>query len=267
MKDYKAIFSGVESTLLEVGSRNLPPDQILQELEGYKHREGPFTDDECYDKLVKIVFYSGFRAETVSKKLPVIHAHFPNYRLVAKFGDREVEAILGDEQMIRNKNKVRACVENARAIEKIVGGHGSFQKYVDSFAATKSDGNLMRLKEEIEQRFRGLGPITTYHFLTSIGMPVLKPDRVIKRIFIRLGVIGENADDFSFTVEGRKFAAATGYPIRYIDIVFVCYGQMKSPEVGLDHGICLEKNPHCPMCGVKGHCDYYARTQEGKSAS
>jgi DNA recombination protein RmuC len=33
----------------------------------------------------------------------------------------------------------------------------------------------------------------------------------------------------------------TGHPIRYIDTVFVCYGQMKSPEVGLEHGLCLEK--------------------------
>ena len=136
--------------------------------------------------------------------------------LRAEVGDREVQAILSDEQMIKNRNKVRACVENARTVERIVGEHGSFQKYIDSFEATRSDGNLMRLKEEIQQRFSGLGPITAYHFLTSIGMPVLKPDRVIKRIFTRLGLMGKNADDFSFTVEGRKFATATGHPIRYI---------------------------------------------------
>jgi DNA-3-methyladenine glycosylase I len=268
MKDYEEIFSGVESTLLKVGSRNLPSDQIRSELEDYKHREGKhFADDEYYDKLVRVVFYSGFRAETVSKRLPVIHAHFPNYKLVAKFGDREVQAILIDEQMIKNRNKVRACVENAKTVERIVGEHGSFQKYIDSFEAAKADGNLMRLKEELQHRFKGLAEITTYHFLTSIGMPVLKPDRVIKRIFTRLGLVGENAGEFAFTQEGRKFATATGHPIRYVDIVFVCYGQMKSPELGLEHGICLEKNPHCSMCGVTRHCDYYARTQGGKGTS
>src|ERR1700681_4565480 len=122
MKDYKAIFSGVEATLLKVGSSNLPVDQIRDELENYKHREGQlFADNEYYDKLVRIVFYSGFRAEIVSKKLPVVHAHFPNYGLVAKFADSDVNAILRDEQMIKNRNKIRACVENARTLEKIVG--------------------------------------------------------------------------------------------------------------------------------------------------
>jgi DNA-3-methyladenine glycosylase I len=263
MKDYKAIFIGVESTLFKVGSRNLPLAQIQKELEGYKHREGQhFTDNEFYEKLVRIVFYSGFRAETVSKKLPVIHAHFPDYASVAKFGDREVRDILDDKQMIKNKNKVRACVENAKSVEKIVREYGTIQKYIDTFEATKSDGNLLRLREDIQQRFSGLGPITTYHFLTSIGMPVLKPDRVIRRIFTRLGLMGDNPSDFSFTEEGRKFATATGYPIRYIDIVFVCYGQVKSPEVGLEHGICLEKNPRCSMCGLTGHCDYYSQPRD-----
>jgi DNA-3-methyladenine glycosylase I len=262
MKDYKAIFDGVESTLFNLGSRNLPLDQIRSVLENCKYREGKtLTDDEYYEKSVGVVFYAGFKAETVSNRLPVIHAHFPNYKVVAKFGDRDVQDILNDTEMIRNKNKVRACVQNAKAIEEIVRECGSFQKYIDSFGAAKSDRSLMQLKEELQQRFSGFGPITTYHFLTSIGMPVLKPDRVIQRIFTRLGLMGEHPEEFSFTVEGRKFATATGQPIRYVDIVFVSYGQVESSEVGLEHGICLEKNPHCSKCGVTKHCDYYARTQ------
>lgn len=79
--------------------------------------------------------------------------------------------------------------------------------------------------------------------------------------------MGEHPGDFTFTQVGRTFAKTTGYPIRYIDIVFVCYGQMKSPEVGLEHGICLEKNPHCSVCGVTRHCDYYARTLAETGAS
>jgi hypothetical protein len=38
------------------------------------------------------------------------------------------------------------------------------------------------------------------------------------------------------------FARATGHPIRYIDLVFVAYGQMKS-ETSLAQAICLEDKP------------------------
>lgn len=75
----------VERTLFEIGSRKIPHGQILAELEPWKHLEGQqFTDDECYRKLVHIAFYSGFRAQTVSDKIPVIDRHFPNYTVVSK---------------------------------------------------------------------------------------------------------------------------------------------------------------------------------------
>lgn len=54
MKDYKAIFDGIESTLFEVGSRTLSRDEIRAALEPSKHLEGRrFTDDEYYTNLTK----------------------------------------------------------------------------------------------------------------------------------------------------------------------------------------------------------------------
>lgn len=42
---------------------------------------------------------------------------------------------------------------------------------------------------------------------------------------------------------------------RYIDIVFVAYGQVSSPEFGIDKGICL-KTPRCRECGITEYCRY-----------
>jgi len=117
----------------------------------------------------------------------------------------------------------------------------------------------MLLKEELEYRFAGLGPITTYHVLTDIGLRVIKPDRVICRIFKRLGLIESEEQLLKTVIQGRKFADATGLPIRYIDIVFVSYGQVQSQEFGLSRGICLEKNPLCSACGATAHCRYFAK--------
>ena len=60
-------------------------------------------------------------------------------------------------------------------------------------------------------------------------------------------------------IQGRKFAKAAQHPIRYIDIVFVAYGQMESKEFGLERGICLENDPSCHICGIKDVCHHFAR--------
>jgi DNA-3-methyladenine glycosylase I len=111
-------------------------------------------------------------------------------------------------------------------------------------------------------RFGYLSKITSLHFLTDIGMPVLKPDRVIRRIFHRLGLLEDAADSertlMKAVAEGNVFAQATNHPIRYIDLVFVAYGQMKS-ETSLAQAICLEDKPRCAMCAITESCHYFRK--------
>jgi len=260
MKDYKAIFEKVESTLISIGSANLSADRIRANLDEFKHLEGKaFFDADHYWILVYVVFYAGFRAATVNAKLNLIRRYFSDYETVAGYEESKADEILNDPEMIRNRRKVQACIENAKVLKSIVNKHGSFQAYIDSFSPTTSFENLMLLKEELEYRFKGLGRITTYHVLTDIGLPVLKPDRVICRIFQRLGLIESDEQLLKTVIQGRKFAQATGHPIRYIDIVFVAYGQVKSPEFGLTSGICLEQSPLCSICGATGYCNYFVR--------
>jgi len=258
MIEYKAIFERIESTLITIGSQKLPENEIRANLDAFKKLEGrAFTDAEYYWILVYVVFYSGFKAATVNEKLDLIRKYFPDYLSVSKYGDDKIREILDDFHMIKNRRKIQACVDNAKTFKSIVGENGSFQAYIDSFASTASFENLMLLKEELEYRFSGLGKITAYHFLTDIGLPVIKPDRVICRIFKRLGLIESEEQLLKTVIQGRKFAEAINRPIRYIDIVFVAYGQMKSEEFGLISGICLENNPLCLLCGVKNYCNYY----------
>lgn len=260
MKEYKTIFAGIESTLINIGSKNLSVEKIRENLDCFKFLEGKiFSDADYYWKLVCVIFYSGFRAATVSDKLDLIRKYFPDYETVAVYGDSNISEILSDVKMIRNQQKIQACVDNALTFKSIVKEYDSFQKYIESFAPTESFENLILLKEELEYRFTGLGRVTTYHFLTDIGLPVLKPDRVICRMFQRLGFIESNKQLLKTVIQGRKFVQETGYPIRYIDIVFVAYGQMKSVEFGIEKGICLETNPSCKICGVKNYCNYYAQ--------
>jgi DNA-3-methyladenine glycosylase I len=264
MYPYNDIFCRAESTLIRVGSKNLSADIIRKNLDHFKYLEDKtFTDADYYWILVCVVFYSGFRASTVNAKLDLIRKYFPDYETVAKYGSEDIAKILDDGNMIRNKRKIQACIENARTFRSIVHQYGSFDKYIETFFPKESFENLMLLKEELEYRFKGLGRVTTYHVLTDIGMPVVKPDRVICGIFNRLGLIESNEQYLKTIIHGRKFAQATGYPIRYIDIVFVAYGQSKSEEFGLESGICLEKNPLCHLCKLQDNCNFYTSNLPG----
>lgn len=256
MYEYENIFKTFEKSFLDYGSQNKPVCQIQAQLDKYKDFETrSLSDNQYYEIMVFVVFYSGFRAATVTAKSEVIKKHFPNWEDVSCYGSEEINHILSDPQMIKNRRKITACVNNAKTFKFLIDKYGSFRNYINSFDALSSFENLMLLKEELEAKFPYLKKVTVYHFLTDIGMPVLKPDRVICRIFKRLGLIENDSQLLKTVIHGRKFSECTKLPIRYIDIIFVAYGQVQSIEFGIDKGICLEI-PRCNLCGAKNHCHY-----------
>lgn len=256
---YKEIFETVESHLVKYGSLNKPEVEIRANLDKFKtYGTRERTDNDYFLTLVFVAFYSGFRAATVTAKTDIIKRHFPDWKTVAAYTEDDVQRILADPEMIAHERKIRGCLKNARRVQEFVAQHGSFKQYLDNFTASESFENLLLLKESLEAAFVYLGGVTVYHFMTDIGLPVLKPDRVMCRIFKRLGLL-ENEDQLLKTVlQGRKFAEATGHPIRYIDIVFVAYGQIQSEVFGIPEGICL-KTPRCSDCSIKSYCTYEPR--------
>jgi DNA-3-methyladenine glycosylase I len=250
---YKDVFEKLENTLLKEGSREISIDKIKIELSQYKNIQFiPRTDAEYYQLIVMVVFYSGFKAQTVTSKKEIILGHFSDWKHVASYTEVDIERIMNDPGMIANENKIRACVNNAKAIKNIVNEFGSMHKYIESFNPNESAENLLLLKENLESKFSYLGKITVYHFMTDIGLNVLKPDRVICRIFKRLGLIADENQLLSTVLQGRKFQQQTGHSIRYIDIVLVAYGQVEFLDLGIKNGICLNK-PRCEVCPLKSN--------------
>lgn len=255
---YKDVFEAVENRLLEIGSKQIDRLEILQYLDKFKKYEGRELDDEeYYSILVFVAFYSGFKAATVASKREIIRKHFPSWRIVSAYTERNIKEIINDKEMISHEGKIRACVSNAKALSLIISKHGSVKNYVDSYAPNESFENLFLFKEALESTFAYLGGVTVYHFMTDIGLAVLKPDRVVCRIFERLGLLENQGQLLKAVIQGRRFSAATGLPIRYIDIVFVAYGQAKTEAIGISEGVCL-KEPRCNQCAIQAHCTFQA---------
>ena len=104
---------------------------------------------------------------------------------VAAFDEKRMEALRQDPAIIRNKAKIKAAVNNARAFLTIQEEYGSFDNYVWGFVdgttihnewesmetipATSKDSE--NLAKDLKKRgFSFLGPTTVYAHMQATGM-------------------------------------------------------------------------------------------------
>jgi DNA-3-methyladenine glycosylase I len=220
------------------------------------------TDDEYHWLMTCVGFYSGMNARTVSGRLASVREHLYGVHRVARYDERCIAQIMNNPRTIRNGAKISASIQNAKRFEAIAAQFGSFQRYVDTFETGKSFENLIRFRDSLRAQFKMLGPRTVYHFMMDIGLPVLKPDRVIVRIFRRLGILNEPAFDDDALLDnvnvGRQIALASGRSIRQVDLVLVLFGQVGGDDsFCLQKGVCLERKPHCGVCKVRESCEHF----------
>ncbi|MDZ4203233.1 MAG: DNA-3-methyladenine glycosylase I [Bacteroidales bacterium] len=256
LTDLVNIFTELEKTFFS--QSDLTKAQLTKNLKSFKKIKKQKRDDNDYFwVMVYVTFYSGFKAKTVTDKIQAIKEIFGDYEKVAKYDEIKIQKIIDSKKVIGHRQKINGIIYNANQIKAIKKQFGSFYNYLNSFGETENDTILFELIKDLKKRFKYLGGITVFHFLTDIGFNVLKPDRVLCRIFHRLGLVDSEEDLFGVIAAGRKFASATDLPIRYIDIIFVAYGQVDAkPEFGLKEGICLSNSPKCELCGIYKFCQY-----------
>ena len=103
----------------------------------------------------------------------------------AKMSDEELDELLTNPGLIRNRNKIYSIRKNALAVQKIQKEFGSFDAYLWGFVDGKQiDGKwtsphqipvVSGLSERLckDMRKRGIsfvGPVITYSFLQAIGI-------------------------------------------------------------------------------------------------
>lgn len=252
--NYNDLFRKMEETSKKESSLSEDEfEKIWGKLKKYHYK----NDDDCeiYWKLVQVIFYSGMKAATVTAKLPAIKKYFYEYKKVMEYSEEDLKKINNDSGIIHNQKKIKACVKNAITYNNIVRKYGAFSNYLESFGDLDEKDVIEKLKNDLIYQFDFLGNITAYHFMLDLGLKVWKPDRVICRILNRIGLLN-NPNDIDHAVRlGREIAEQVDLPIRYIDIIFVKYGQLGNEEpFGLTDGICLERNPRCSICGIQEYC-------------
>ncbi|GBD29867.1 DNA-3-methyladenine glycosylase 1 [bacterium HR32] len=135
------------------------------------HRAVPRTDDRYLEVLAQSVFQAGFSWEVVRRKWPTTRRAFRNFRIdaVARFGWHDVQRLLADPGVVRNRRKLQAVIENARVLQEIRRQHGSVRSYVQGYLRPKPYAEKVRI---LSRTFRFLGPTGIFHFLWCVGEQV-----------------------------------------------------------------------------------------------
>ena len=95
----------------------------------------PIRDDNrLFERLVLEINQAGLSWLTILKKRDAFHAAFDGFEIgrVARYGVRRRESLLANAEIIRNRLKVDAAIENAKRLLGIQKSHGSFAAWLDA---------------------------------------------------------------------------------------------------------------------------------------
>ncbi|HLY57404.1 MAG TPA: DNA-3-methyladenine glycosylase I [Stellaceae bacterium] len=94
----------------------------------------PSRDDAVlFERLVLEINQAGLSWLTILKKRAAFLAAYDGFDIdkVAAYGEADKARLLADAGIIRNRLKVDAAIENARRLQAIRAGHGSFAGWLD----------------------------------------------------------------------------------------------------------------------------------------
>jgi DNA-3-methyladenine glycosylase I len=136
-----------------------------------------------FERLSLEAFQSGLSWLVILRKRPAFRAAFEKFDVdaVAEFDDADVERLLADAGIVRNRAKIEATISNARAVRRSVDE--GLDALLWSFAPTDRPrpANLsdvpatsvesVAMAKELKRRgFRFVGPTTAYALMQATGI-------------------------------------------------------------------------------------------------
>jgi DNA-3-methyladenine glycosylase I len=150
----------------------------------------PVHDDR---KLLEMLILEGFQAGlswiTILKKRENFRKAFANWdvRKIAAFTSDDVNRLLNDSGIIRNRRKVESAINNARHFIEVQKEFGSFDKYIWQFTNYKTlfpktppttlseipthSPESDAMSKDLQKRgFNFVGTVICYSFMQAVGM-------------------------------------------------------------------------------------------------
>jgi DNA-3-methyladenine glycosylase I len=144
----------------------------------------PVADDRrLFEKLCLESFQSGLSWRTILAKRENFRRAFHNFDFdkIARFTQRDVERLLGNEGIVRHRGKIEATINNARRAQELVAREGSLAAYIWKYepaadqlaspqSASTSPQSIALSQALKKQGWKFVGPTTVYAFMQAMGL-------------------------------------------------------------------------------------------------
>jgi DNA-3-methyladenine glycosylase I len=148
----------------------------------------PVHDDRTlYEFLTLEGFQAGLTWELILKRREALRKAFDNFNpeKIAGYGDEDVKRLMANPNVIRNRAKILATINNARRLKEAQKEFGSFDAFVWKFVQGKTINNALKdfsnmpaeteesktMSKEMKKRgFKFVGPTICYAFMQAVGL-------------------------------------------------------------------------------------------------
>ena len=141
--------------------RNLPLDNLHRQHHDTEHGFKAKNDDDLFRRLILEINQAGLSFDIVLKKKEQIYKKFSSIKKTARYANKDINRLINNPSIIRNKLKIRAIIFNAIKILEIQDKYGSFKSWLDSYYP-QSKENWINL---FKKTFKFTGPEIVNEFL------------------------------------------------------------------------------------------------------
>ena len=140
-----------------------------------------FDDKYLYEMLILESFQAGLSWEWVLNKRESFRKAYDNFDIekVCSYDEKKVTELLNNKEIIRNKLKINASINNSKIFKEIANEYGTFYNYLKTFTQDKTiyeiDKTTNNLSDNISKDLqkRGMkfvGSTIIYSYLQAIGI-------------------------------------------------------------------------------------------------
>lgn len=134
-----------------------------------------------YEMLILESFQAGLSWECVLNKRTSFQIAYDGFDIdkVCAYDEEKIAELLSNKDIIRNKLKVKASINNSKIFKSIVEEYGSFQNYLKTFTGdeilyevdkTTNDLSDAISKDLIKRGMKFVGSTIIYSYLQAIGV-------------------------------------------------------------------------------------------------
>lgn len=173
------------------------------------------SDNVLLERLALEINQAGLSWDLMLKKRAGFNHAFKHFEVavVGRMTKRDIERLLKDAGIVRNRKKIEALIHNAKIILGLKKSHGSFAAWISFHAKGQNEKEWAILFKK--QGFKFVGPEVMKEFMQSIGhlpSPHDKDCPILKDIFKTKVLAIVKAIPKGKTMTYGEVAKATGRP-------------------------------------------------------